>query len=95
MKPDKLVEELVEVAAALGVKVRVEVIKKNSIGQPKGGLCHVEGEPVILVHRKLKDSDKAQVLIEALDGFDLDSVFIKPEVREIIEGVLPKLLKAG
>jgi hypothetical protein len=95
MRPEKLVEELKEVAVALGVTVRIEVIKQNTIGQPKGGLCYVDGQPVVLVHRKLKDSDKAQVMIEALGEFDLDSVFIKPEVRETIEGVLPKLLKAG
>jgi len=86
MKDDKLKESLEEVAAMLGMKVRYETIKKNTARQPKGGLCYVHGEPRIIVHRPLPDSEKVQVLIEALNEFDLENLYIAPEVRQALEG---------
>jgi len=87
MKDDKLVQALEEVAGMLGVKVNYERIIKNPVRQPKGGLCRVDGEPRIIIHSKLTDAEKVQVLIESLRQFDLDGIFIAPEVRQAIEGV--------
>ena len=84
MKDTKLLTGLEEVAGMLGVKVRYENIKKNTARQPKGGLCYVHGEPRIIIHKNLTDSDKVAVLIEALQGFDLEGVFITPEVRQAV-----------
>ncbi len=87
MKDDKLLQGLEEVAGMLGVKVSYEKIVKNPVRQPKGGLCRVDGEPRIIIHKKLTDSEKAQVMIESLRQFDLDGIFIAPEIRQAIEGV--------
>ena len=94
MKDDKLVESLEELAASLGVKVNYEKIKKHTARQPKGGLCVVKGEPRIIVHRALNPSERVQVLIESLQGYDLENVYITPEVRQAIEGVAPLLKQA-
>ena len=95
MKDDKLMESLEELAASLGVKVNYEKIKKHTARQPKGGLCVVKGEPRIIVHRPLAASERVQVLIESLKGYDLESVYIAPEVRQAIEGALPLLKQAS
>lgn len=91
MKEDKLTEALEEVAGRLGIKVSIERIVKNSIRQPHGGLCWVDGEPRIIVHKKLTDAEKAQVLIDALREFDLEGIHIPPEVRQVLEGAEPLL----
>jgi hypothetical protein len=91
MKDAKLISALEEVAGMLAVKVSYENIKKNTARQSKGGLCWVHGEPRIIVHKNLSDSEKAAVLIEAIQGFDLEGIFITPEVRQAIEGALPLL----
>ena len=91
MKDVKLIAALEEVAGMLNIKVSYETIKKNTVRQPKGGLCYVHGEPRIIVHRKLEDGEKVQVLIEALQGFDLEGLYITPEVRQAIEGASPLL----
>ncbi|HLB25071.1 MAG TPA: hypothetical protein VJM83_01950 [Nitrospirota bacterium] len=96
MKDEKLISALEEVAAALGVKVSYEKIKKNTGRQPKGGLCYVHGEPRIIVHRQLTAAEKAAVLIEALREFGperLEAIYIQPEVRQAIEGM--SLLRQG
>jgi len=86
MKDDKLIPALEGVAAALGAKVSYETIKKGSGRQPRGGLCWVHGSPRIIVHRKLTDSEKVAVLIDALQNFDLAAIYIAPEVRQALEG---------
>ncbi len=91
MKDEKLVESLEEVASSLGVRVNYEKIRKHTARQPKGGLCIVKGEPRIIVHRPLGVSEKVQVLIESLQGYDLESVYMTPEVRQAFEGVTPLL----
>lgn len=91
MKDAKLIAALEEVAGMLAVKVSYENIKKNTARQPKGGLCWVHDEPRIIVHKNLTDSEKAQILIEALQGFDLEGLYITPEVRQAIEGALSLL----
>lgn len=94
MKDDKLCAELEELAGRLGIKVSIEKIIKNPIRQPHGGLCRVDGEPRIIIHKKLNDSEKAQVLIDSLREFNLEGVHISPELRQVIEGAEP-LLKQG
>ena len=91
MKDEKLLTALEEVAGSLGVKVRHEQIKKNTARQPKGGLCYVHGEPRIILHKPLPIHEKVQVLIEALQSFDLENIYISPEVRQAIEGAQPLL----
>jgi len=86
MKDDKLKAALEEVAASLGVKVSYETIKKGTGRQPKGGLCWVHSSPRIIIHRKLTDSEKVQVLLDALRAFDLGSIYIAPEVRQALDG---------
>jgi hypothetical protein len=88
----KLLAGLEEVAAGLGIKVSYERIKKNTPRQPKGGLCRVHDEQRIIVHKLLPDSEKVAVLIDALRGFDLEQVYISPEIRQALEGA-PSLLK--
>jgi hypothetical protein len=87
MKDDKLIAALEEVAGMVGARVSYEVIKKTTGRQPKGGLCYIAEGPRIIIHKKLSDSEKVQVLIDALHEFDLDNLYIAPEVRQAIEGV--------
>lgn len=87
MKEDKLRAALEEVAGQVGVKVTYEKIKKQTGRQPKGGLCYVHGDPRIIIHRDLSDGEKVQVLVESLREFDLENLYIAPEIRQAIEGV--------
>jgi len=82
MKPDQITEALEQAAAQLGVKVRYEAMTGESSGA--GGLCRIRGEWTIIMDRKAASSDRAALLLESLAGFDFDSIYLPPELREAL-----------
>jgi len=81
MKMDAVLDELEAAASKLGVKVSYEVLAETVGG---GGLCKVKGAWVVIMDRKLPPAERAAMLIDALVGFDTDSVFLPPQVRDAI-----------
>jgi hypothetical protein len=82
MKAEQITEALEQAAAQLGVKVRYETMTGDSAGG--GGLCKIRGEWTVIMDRKSAPSDRAAVLIEALAGFDFESIFLPPEIRDAL-----------
>ena len=50
-----------------------------------GGLCSVEGQHILILNSKTSLQEKIQVAIRALRQFDLNEIYIKPGVRELLE----------
>ena len=82
MKPEQMTETLEQAAGQLGVQVRYETMTGDSAGG--GGLCKVKGTWCVIIDRKTPPAERAAMLIEALVGFDTDSIFLPPQVREAI-----------
>ena len=82
MKPDQVTETLEQAAAQVGVRVRYESMTGDSAGA--GGLCRIRGEWTIIIDRKATASDRAGFLSEALAGFDLDAIYLPPEIRQML-----------
>ena len=82
MKPEQIIESLEQVATQVGVKVRYEVMTGESAGA--GGLCKIRGEWTVIIDRKAALSDRAAMLVDALAGFDVDAIFLPPEIREAL-----------
>jgi hypothetical protein len=49
-----------------------------------GGLCKVKGTWCVIIDRRTPAADRAALLIEALAGFDTDSVYLPPQLREAV-----------
>lgn len=64
MPPEDAVRALAELAAQAGVEVRVEPFALKIAG--KGGLCRIDGRPVILVDEVLGALERAGVIGQAL-----------------------------
>jgi hypothetical protein len=79
MKPERLVEELLEVARRCGIRIRRER------GRFRGGYCIVREEKLILLNRALPPEQMSLVLAEALRYVPLDSIALKPAVRAWLE----------
>ncbi len=79
MKTQQVVKELEEAARQLGVRVRYEK------GSFRGGLCTVEEEQVIVLNRRHTPEGHLIVLAESLRSLPVDSVYLKPAVREALE----------
>jgi hypothetical protein len=83
MKPQQMTEALEAVAAQVGVKVRYEAMTGETAGA--GGLCRIRGEWHVIIDRKTPPSERASLLAEALATFDLEAVFLAPEIRRAID----------
>ena len=75
---------LEELAYRLGIQIRYEKIKdEESVGS--GGLCRFKGKDVMLVDSRATTKDKIQTLVKALKHYDLENVYIRPALRELLE----------
>jgi|SRR5688572_23905349 hypothetical protein len=82
MKPEQTVETLEQAASQLGVQVRYETMTGDASGS--GGLCKIRGNWCVIMDRKTPPAERAVMLIDALIGFDTDTVFLPPKIRETL-----------
>jgi len=76
---------LEELAEKLEILVRDENINIEE-SSSSGGLCRVEGKNVIILNSKATVKEKIQVMITALQPFDLSNIYVKPVIRELLDG---------
>ena len=72
-------------AEKLEILVRDENINIEESFSP-GGLCRVEGKHVIILNSKATVKEKIQVMITSLQQFDLSDIYVKPVIRELLDG---------
>ena len=82
MRPEQITEALEQAAAHLGVRVRYETMTGETAGG--GGLCKLKGQWCVLIDRRTPPAERAALLVEALAGFDTESIFLPPEVRDAL-----------
>jgi len=49
-----------------------------------GGLCFLRGEYILIIDLKAPMKDKIRILAEAVKHFDLDEIYLRPALRELI-----------
>jgi hypothetical protein len=82
------VELLEELAERFGIQIRYEPIKQDEdLVKVVGGLCLLRGEYVLIIDSKAAMRDKIRIFAEALRHFDLDQIYIKPALRELLDKV--------
>ena len=84
MNDEVILSYLEELAEKLEILVRDENINIEE-SSSSGGLCRVEGKYVIILHSKATVKEKIQVMIAALQQFDLSDIYVKPVIRELLE----------
>jgi hypothetical protein len=78
-KKEILIKELVEVFNRIGYEVRIEK------GMFKGGYCLLREEKLFLLNRSLEQDKKICFLARNLGEIGIDRIYIKPNIRELIE----------
>lgn len=73
-------QELEALAADLAVEVRYE-----DLGG-RGGLCRFGGRTCLLVDRNLSVPERVDLFVRGLSALPLEGVFIRPHLRELLEG---------
>jgi hypothetical protein len=81
-----VLSELTALATRLGVGVRMEPFGKGIL-KGRGGLCYLDGKPLVVMDEKLGVEERIVLLAEALGlgGFDVDGAHPPPEVRLTIQ----------
>ncbi len=81
MNEQNILEQLLAVLEANGVKVRSEPLGGNG-----GGLCVIKGENFFFVDTQATAAETAAVCAKAVSELvDTDSIYLKPQIREFIE----------
>ncbi len=86
MNYTKIIEDLEELAGQVGVQLRYEK------GDFEGGYCILKETQVLVVNKRLTEVRRASILAKALTEIGIDSLFIKPVVRDFIENEAAKYL---
>ena len=76
---EEIMQELKSVADQLGASVRFEK------GDFKGGYCIVHEKMVIVINRMTNLQRKVMILSTALKELGVDSIYLSPRIREVIE----------
>ena len=84
---ERLVTDLLEeILEGFGVKIRYEAIKHDEDSvYVAGGLCLLKGKYVLIVNSSASTREKITTLATALKHFDLDKIYIRPAVRELLD----------
>jgi len=76
---EEILQELKSVADQLGATIRFEK------GDFKGGYCIIHDKKVIVINKMTNLQKKVMILSAALKELGVDSIYLTPRVREIIE----------
>jgi hypothetical protein len=80
-----MLEELLE---GFGVRIRYQAIKQDqNLAYVAGGLCVLNGEYVLIVNSSASTSERVITLATGLKHFDLDKVYIRPDVRQLLDKI--------
>lgn len=79
MNQETLLNELEELAAQLGIKVRYEK------GDFDGGYCILKDQKILVVNKRLFNNRKTSVLAQGIYEIGIENIYIKPAVRQFIE----------
>lgn len=87
MDPVSLEQALLDVAARARITVRTEPFDPRAFPDVdrRGGLCFLDGAPVLLVDARLNAVERVAILVDALSQLELDGVTMPPFVRQRIE----------
>jgi hypothetical protein len=80
-----LLQHLEGVAAQLQVEVRYENLADDEVAIQSGG-CKVLGRRLILIDHRRSPAAQAKILARELGRFDLEPLYLLPQIRDFILG---------
>jgi hypothetical protein len=84
-----LLDQLENLAHQFSIPVRYESMESEETFFA-GGLCRIKGKYVIIINRRATRREKICILARALKRFDLSQVYLKPALREFLDGINTK-----
>ena len=88
MDEETVIDHLEELAERFGIQIRYEAIKQDEDSiNAVGGLCLLKGEYVLIINSKATAKDRIRTLAMAVKHFDLDQIYIRPVLRELLDRI--------
>jgi len=88
MDENTIIEQLEELIKSFGIQIRCEAIKQDEdLVNVVGGLCLLRGEYVLIINSKATTMDRIKTLATALKHFDLDQIYLRPVLRELLDRI--------
>lgn len=86
MDENTISEQLEELIKSFGIQIRHEAIKQDEdLVNVVGGLCLLRGKYVLIINSKATTMDRIKTLATALKHFDLDQIYLRPLLRELLD----------
>jgi len=82
---EQLVDELSEAAGRIGLEVRRERILREIGYRARGGACCLRGKNLVILDRARPTSEQLELLGEVLRKRDLETLYLSPAARRIVE----------
>ncbi|MBW1675123.1 MAG: hypothetical protein JRF30_02495 [Deltaproteobacteria bacterium] len=83
MEPEKTYQHLEDLAQQLGISIRYEDLYDPEV-PATSGLCKVRGRHFYIMDRSKSLPYKIRLLSQCLCRMDLDSVYLLPAIRELL-----------
>src|SRR5512140_1731925 len=81
-----LLEELKAVALGLGIRVREERLLREVGYRVRSGACRLRESDMVLLDRGLPPSVQIEVLADVLADRAVETVYLSPAARRLLEG---------
>ena len=81
----QLVTELEELAQRCGIEVRHEKLLREIGYRARSGSCKLKDKNLVILDRTLAPADQVEILADALRGQDLESQYLSPAARRLLQ----------
>jgi hypothetical protein len=80
-----MVEELAAAAERVGMQVRRERLLREVGYRARGGACRLREKDLVIIDSAQPPAEQLEVLIEALRTRDLETLYLSPATRRLLE----------
>lgn len=73
---------------AVAAKLSIEIISGNFADEDistQSGFCRLNGKNLIILDKKLNPENQAEIILKALENFDLETIYVPSWIREQLE----------
>ncbi len=81
----RLVDELAEAATRAGLEVRRERLLREIGYRARGGACRLREKDLVILDPNQPAGEQLEVLVEALRTRDLESQYLSPAARRLLQ----------
>ena len=84
-RTERVLDELIEAANRVGVKVRREKLLREVGYRARGGQCRLRDDDLVIIDRDQAPQEQLEIVAEALRGRDLEALYLSPAARRILQ----------